>query len=90
MAVQLQPHNFGLKYKQNGDFKYGIQNIALRKMLISKPFKKFGWAHKLYNVWSWSSRVRIELCDFHIRVNLDKSPISESPKVEIQRRSSFV
>ena len=90
MEVPVLPHNFGLKYKQNYDFKYGIQNIALRRTLISKPLTNYGWAHKLYNVWSLSSRVRTELCDFHIRVTSDKSPISESPKEEIQQRLSFV
>ena len=37
-----------------------------------------------------SSRVRVEQCDFHIKVTSDKSPISESPKVEIQQRLSYV
>jgi hypothetical protein len=52
MGVPFLLLNFGLKYKQDYDFKYGIQNIALVKTLISKPFTDFGWVHKLYDVWS--------------------------------------
>ena len=37
-----------------------------------------------------SSCVRVEQCDFHIKVTSDKSPISESPKVEVPQRPSFV
>ncbi len=52
MRVPFHHLKFGLKYKQNYDFKYGKQNIALVRTLISKPFTDFGWAHKLYHVWS--------------------------------------
>ena len=37
-----------------------------------------------------SSSVIVEQCDFHIKVTSDKSPISESPKAEVQQRPSYV
>ena len=52
LGVPSHPRNFGLNYKQNYEFKCGIQNNALVRTLISKPFTEIGWAHKLYNVWS--------------------------------------
>jgi hypothetical protein len=56
MSVPSKPFNFGLNYKQNYEFKCGIQNNALRIMLITKPLINNGVAHKLYNVWGFNRR----------------------------------
>lgn len=46
MSVQSKGLNFGLNYKQNYDFKFGIQNNTWRKTFISKPFINKGVANK--------------------------------------------
>jgi hypothetical protein len=56
MSVPSKPISFGLNYKQNYEFKYGVQNSALKIMLINKPFINNGVAHKLYNVWGYDRR----------------------------------
>ena len=47
MVFSLEVFNFGLKYKQNYEFKCGIQYNALRIMLITKPLTNNGVANKL-------------------------------------------
>jgi len=46
MCVLSNIHKIGLKYQHNCNFKYRIQNNALRIMFISKPLTKYGWLYK--------------------------------------------